>query len=121
VWFKQHVSYADRGRDWSSVVRSSDLAATVRAPHQDDAEHRDASEAALRTVLAVLGGYRIGGDAAIHATRALRSALHGFVALELAGGFGLPDDIDVSFARMLDMFTQALVSAATPSGRSAAR
>ena len=27
----------------------------------------------------------------------LRSAIHGFVTLELGGGFGLPDDLDRSY------------------------
>jgi len=31
----------------------------------------------------------------------LRSALHGFVVLENAGGFGLPQDIERSFAQLV--------------------
>lgn len=34
----------------------------------------------------------------IHQARALRSKLHGFIDLELRGGFGIPVDIDESFA-----------------------
>lgn len=37
------------------------------------------------------------GDEAIHAIPALRSALHGFVLLELTGGFDLDVSIDASF------------------------
>ena len=33
------------------------------------------------------------GDDAVHATRVLRAALHGFVTLEASGGFGMPQDI----------------------------
>ncbi|WP_315096325.1 TetR-like C-terminal domain-containing protein [uncultured Cellulomonas sp.] len=33
----------------------------------------------------------------IDAIRAVRAAVHGFVVLELEGGFGMPDDVDVSF------------------------
>jgi AcrR family transcriptional regulator len=84
-------------------------AATVRAARGDDPEHTAASDSAVRTVLAVLDGYGLGGSDAVHATRALRSALHGFVALEAAGGFGLPEDVAVSFERMLDMITVSLV------------
>lgn len=36
-------------------------------------------------------------DRAIHLTRALRACIHGFVLLELADGFGLPSDVDLSF------------------------
>lgn len=88
-------------------------AATLRAPHPDDAEHVAAAEAAARTVFAVLAGYGLQGPELVHATRALRSSLHGFVALEAAGGFGMPEDVTVSFERMLEMVTAAL-------GRSAA-
>jgi hypothetical protein len=34
---------------------------------------------------------------------ATRSAIHGFVALEAGGGFGMPDDVDRSFEALLDM------------------
>jgi len=37
----------------------------------------------------------------VDAVRILRSAVHGFVQLEAASGFGLPDDVDASFERML--------------------
>ena len=37
----------------------------------------------------------------IHAVRAVRAALHGFVALEAAGGFGLPVDREASFDRLV--------------------
>jgi hypothetical protein len=53
-------------------------------------------------VLAVLAGYRLAGDDAVDAARALRAALHGFVVLEAGGGFGLPVDVDRSYARMVD-------------------
>ena len=83
-------------------------AATVRAPSADDAEHTAAADAVLRVVLAVLTGYGLDGDDAIDATRALRAALHGFVTLEAAGGFGLPQDVDRSFDRMVAAMTTAL-------------
>jgi AcrR family transcriptional regulator len=77
-------------------------AATVRAPVPDDAEHTAVADGVLRTVLAVLAGYRLAGDDAVDATRALRAALHGFVALERGGGFGMPADVDRSYARLVD-------------------
>ena len=76
-------------------------AATLRAPHLDDTEHQRASQPLLRLVYAFLEGYGIRGPDAVHATRALRAALHGFVALEASGGFGLPEDIDDSFRRLV--------------------
>jgi hypothetical protein len=85
-------------------------AATVRAPSPDDGEHLAAADAVLAVVLAVLGGYGLGGDDAVDAARALRSTLHGFAALEQAGGFGLPRDVDRSFERTLDALDSALAA-----------
>ncbi len=76
-------------------------AATLRAPDPADAELAEASEAVLRIAFAVLAGYGLSGVDAIDATRALRSALHGFVALEAAGAFGIPQDVDRSFERLV--------------------
>lgn len=44
--------------------------------------------------LAELG---VEGDLAIHAMRAVRAAIHGFVLLEANGQFGLPQGVDDSF------------------------
>lgn len=81
--------------------RPGRYAATVRAPAPDDAEHVASVEAVLHVVLAVLAGYGLSGDDALDATRALRAALHGFVGLEVGGGFGLPLDVDRSFRRLV--------------------
>ena len=64
-----------------------------------DEEHVAASDRALAVLVAVLRGYGIREDDMIDALRTVRAALHGFVVLELAGGFGLPRDIDASYAR----------------------
>jgi len=83
-------------------------AATVRAAPPDEPVHRAASDAVLHTVLALLAGRGLAGDDAIDAARALRAGLHGFVALEAAGGFGLPRDIDRSFERMVEGLDRGL-------------
>lgn len=87
-------------------------AASVRAASPDDAEHRAASDVVLRLVLGVLGERGLAGDNAIDAVRGLRAALHGFVALESAGGFGLPRDIDRSFEGLVDVLDAGLVAGA---------
>jgi hypothetical protein len=38
----------------------------------------------------------------------VRSALHGFVALETGGGFGIPVDLDESFDRMVAALARGL-------------
>jgi hypothetical protein len=57
----------------------------------------------------------MGLDAAsvIPLIRALRAFVHGFVDLELRGGFGLPDDIDSSFATTIDLVINAIAAHST--------
>jgi AcrR family transcriptional regulator len=68
---------------------------------QADPEVQSAGNELLEVVLAALRAYRLEGDAALHAVRCVRSVLHGFVSLELAGGFGLPLDLNETFALLL--------------------
>ena len=51
----------------------------------------------LDSFAAVLRGYRVHPSQQIHALRMLRSMLHGFVTLEVAGGFQIDTDTDDSF------------------------
>ncbi|MER7893616.1 TetR-like C-terminal domain-containing protein [Micromonospora sp. NPDC094482] len=75
--------------------------AAQRVPDPADPEHVAAGERAVGAIYAVLRGYGLTGDDAVDATRMLRSALHGFVALEAAGGFGLPRDVDRSYDELI--------------------
>ncbi|MDX6226873.1 MAG: hypothetical protein QOI76_263 [Frankiales bacterium] len=84
--------------------------ATQRLPEPADPAHVAASERAVHTVFAVLHAYGITGDDAVDATRFIRSALHGFVSLEVDGGFGLPQDVDRSFDRLVGAIDTALRS-----------
>jgi len=74
----------------------------------DDEEYAAAALRPVEPVLAVLRGYDLDGTEAIHAARALRSALHGFVDLETSGGFGLDVDVDDSFAWLIDRLADSL-------------
>lgn len=76
-------------------------AAGVAAPAAGDAEHQAAAQETVDVVFAVLRGWELEGEDAVHAARAFRSAVHGFVALEAAGGFGMPVDLDASFERLV--------------------
>ena len=81
-------------------------AATQRAP---DLEPAQAAAARLvDTILAILRGYGLEGEEAVHAARAVRAALHGFVTLEAGEGFGLPLDLDESFARLVALLDRGL-------------
>jgi AcrR family transcriptional regulator len=67
-------------------------------------------EAAVDVVLAVLRGYGLEGDDAVHAARIVRSALHGFAALETGEGFGIPLDLDDTFARLVAVLDAGLTT-----------
>jgi AcrR family transcriptional regulator len=90
--------------------------ATVRAPDPGQADAVAASDAVLGIVLGVMATYGLEGPDAIDATRALRASLHGFVSLEAAGGFGLPQDVDRSFERLVELLDAALRTWNPPGG-----
>ncbi|MDX2378894.1 MAG: WHG domain-containing protein [Acidimicrobiia bacterium] len=71
-----------------------DLAAALREP--------------VTVVASVLDGLDIDATTVIPLIRALRAAVHGFVDLELRGGFGLPDDIDDSFSTTINLVIDAI-------------
>ncbi|MBM7505642.1 TetR/AcrR family transcriptional regulator [Agromyces aurantiacus] len=72
----------------------------------DDLELRAEAERAVAIIAAVLRGFGLSEPRAIDAVRAARSALHGFVSIELAGGFRLPDDLDRSYDTLIELLIQ---------------
>lgn len=82
--------------------------AALRAPDPDDEQARAVAGGLTELMLAVLRGYGLQGDDAVHAVRGVRSALHGFASLEHAGGFGLPYDLDASFEHLLATLDRGL-------------
>lgn len=62
----------------------------------------------VEVLSSVLRGFAVPEDQHVHAIRGIRSALHGFVNLEVAGGFGLPEDVDTSFALLVEVFVRTL-------------
>ena len=87
---------------YSLGVRS---AALHRPP---DAELQAAQSRVLEVILAVLAPFQLSKADALHTIRGLRSVVHGFATLELAGGFGLPLDCDDSFNRLIDGYLGTL-------------
>jgi AcrR family transcriptional regulator len=79
-----------------------------RVPPATDSALQAAAAAPVQVALAVLAGYGLSGDDAIHAVRALRSAIHGFVTLEISGGFAMPVDLDESFDRLILILIRGL-------------
>jgi AcrR family transcriptional regulator len=72
----------------------------------------EAGQRLIGVVLAVLAGYGLRGAAAVHAARCIRAAAHGFASLESAGGFGLPQGLNTSYERLIQMVTASLEATA---------
>lgn len=83
---------------------------TMRAALPGDEEDQAVSGEFLAVIFGVLAGYDLRDDDAVDATRFVRSALHGFVALETGGGFGMPVDLERSFARLVESVVTALAT-----------
>lgn len=94
-------------------------ASTVPAPRPGDDDHIAAAADAVHTLEATISGYGLAPDDTIHAIRAVRAALHGFVSLEQSGGFGLPEDVDVSFDTLVRGLNATLARWAPSEGATA--
>jgi AcrR family transcriptional regulator len=81
-------------------------AAGVQTPV--DVELQAAEEQVVKIAMAVVASFGLSGEDGLHAVRGLRSIVHGFATLELAGGFGLPLDCDESFRRLVTLFIRGL-------------
>lgn len=85
-------------------------AAMQRAPTDDsDPEQADAAAALVGVLVAVLRGYGLEGEDAIHGVRIVRAAMHGFVSLEREGGFAIPISLDDTYRRLVEMLDRGLV------------
>lgn len=87
-------------------------AATMVAAPKNDPAVEAAAGHIVETLMSVLSGYGLDRREGIHAIRAMRSAVHGFAALEIAGGFGIPLDVDKSFDWLVSSLLKGLSSSA---------
>ena len=85
-------------------------AAIQRAREGEESPAATAAADVLGVIVAVMRGYGLEGEDAIHAVRMVRSALHGFVALEAEGGFGMPISLDNTWERLVALLDRGLVS-----------
>jgi AcrR family transcriptional regulator len=85
-------------------------AASVVAPAPGDHELADAAVQAVAVITAALQGYGLDGSSLIHAIRMWRAACHGLASLEAAGGFGLPESVDVTFDHLINALDTAFRS-----------
>ncbi len=81
---------------------------SVGAPTDDEPDRVAASDEIIGILRLVLEPFGQDAKQQIHSIRVIRSLVHGFVSLELSGGFGLPIDVDQSFDYLLEMLTAGL-------------
>jgi len=96
-------------RSWATA-HPGRYSATVRAAAPGDSEDEAAGAAVVAIVLDVLSGFGLSGDDAIDAVRVVRASLHGFISLESDRGFGLPNDVDRSFDRLVAATCRSLAA-----------
>lgn len=101
-------------RDYAHV-HPGRYAAVQTAPDPDDPDAGELAAAAGRTVeviAAVLRGFDLPEERTVDAVRAVRAGVHGFVTLELGGGFRLPQDLDRSFDVLVDLLVAGVAALA---------
>ena len=102
--------------DRPGLYAASQTATPARDSDPESLEVERRSGEIVATVAATLRGFGVPDERLIDAVRAARAALHGFVDLEAAGGFGMPDSVDASFDYLLELMIAGLrVHAAVPS------
>ena len=101
------VALADAYRAYGKKTPER-YALTLQAPPPDEQVMQATAQRVVEVVLAVLAPYKLGEEVAIHAIRGLRSIVQGFISLEVAGGFGIPIDLDASFHWLINLFIAGL-------------
>jgi AcrR family transcriptional regulator len=76
--------------------------------YQNSSELDIVQSKAVNLVETVLIPFGLINEDAIHAIRGLRSLIHGFVMLEISGGFGIPLDCNESFTRLVKYFIEGI-------------
>jgi AcrR family transcriptional regulator len=84
-------------------------------PQDEDPEVAAALAESVTVVASVLTAMDIDPMTVIPLIRALRASVHGFVDLELRGGFGRPDDINESFTTTINLVIEAIAAHSTTS------
>ena len=103
------VAVASAYRRWARE-HPGRYTAIMEAADVNNPEFATAAQRTVEVLLAVLEGYGIRGEDAIDAMCAIRSTLHGFVALDSLGSFARPQEMQHSFTRLvtaLDSMLQA--------------
>jgi AcrR family transcriptional regulator len=89
-------------------------AANAARPIGPDDPLIPASNRVVASWAAMLRGYQIDPGQEIHAVRMLRTVLHGYASLEVAGGFQFSTDVDDSFTWMITFIDHGLQATTAP-------
>lgn len=81
---------------------------TQAAPHPTSAEQQVEVARALEVFGAVVAGYAMPDELAVHAIRMTRAGLHGFADIEARGGFQMADCLDESFRMLVEALDTSL-------------
>jgi AcrR family transcriptional regulator len=114
----QSLNTKDKGKIFMSMVfayrefarnNAGVYPSTLSAPGENE-QHKLAAAQMVNVAMLGLGLKSALNSEAIHKIRILRAALHGFVSLEAAGGFGLPESVDETFLVLAQTLAQNLIS-----------
>lgn len=86
----------------------------VCAPEADEQTVVDLAQDFIQMLLLVFASLGLEGEAAQHAMRGYRAVLHGFLALEAAGGYRLPLSKDESFRSLIQTYLAGLTALPKP-------
>jgi AcrR family transcriptional regulator len=95
-------------RTWVQEHLGRYAAGNAARPTGPDDPLLPAADRVLASWSAMLRGYQLDPGQEIHALRLLRSVLHGFVTLEVAGGFQIDTPVNDSFTWMIDFIDRGL-------------
>ena len=98
---------ADTFRDYARQAPGRYIL-TLQAPAPDDAEWQELGRQSVGIAIAVLAPYKLNEETNIHAIRSLRSIVQGFISLEMAGGFAIALETDVSFHWLVLLYIEGL-------------
>lgn len=92
-----------------AIEHPGQYASTLLSPSDADDEALTSAQAAIVDVIArVLASGRRDDADAVHHARIVRSAIHGFVALEATESFTRPDSTEETFAQLVDFLIRGL-------------
>lgn len=90
---------------WRSIgmERPALYQVTKRHPVAGDPDLEDAVDRVVNVLGAAVRGFGLDENQTVHAARTLRSALHGFVAFEVADGHPKPHEPDDTFEHLIEV------------------